>query len=508
LIFAQILQNVLITIIKPAHIGISFFFLILKMRSTVISGCCLLLCFTAGSQTYNYYFGNLHAHTAFSDGNKDSASTGVGRPDGSYAYAKLSQDFDFLGISEHNHYNANHNPGFKLPCYQAGINMANAANQDGAFAALFGMEYGVSSTNNGHVVIYGFNQLIGWESNVGGQAGNNYNIFNAKGDYDGLFKKVKNNPAAFAYLAHPYWTDFTRNGDDSTAIAFSAYNAAYDSAIVGVPLRSGNAFSTFEDYSDYSTGDYFNYYKKMLYIGYHLGIGYDHDNHYTNFGRSNGGRLVILAPALTRANIITAMQHMHFYGSDDANAKIEFTMNGNIMGSVVTGNYYPAFNVVHNDADGEQADTIRIWRGNKNSGGLWAQTLQTVLHNNTATLTDHTIVPGIEYYYFAEIKQADGQWIVTSPIWYTASGNVSIQENNPGIVFNYFPNPVSKNVNISFSEPDDYIISILDISGRTVFENLFHNKNISIDLSELQQGIYTLRVKCKTVLASKKLVIE
>ncbi len=463
---------------------------------------------SVSSQTYNYYFGNLHAHTAFSDGNKDSAASGVGRPDGSYAYAKLSQNFDFLGISEHNHYSAIRSPGFKLPRYQAGLNMADAANQDGTFLSLFGMEYGISSGNNGHVIIYGFNQLIGWETDIVGQAGNNYDIYNPKTDYDALFKKIKNNPNAFAYLAHPYWTDFTTNGNDTTAIAFYKYNATYDSAIVGLPLRSGNAFSTSNDYGDYSTSDYFNYYKKMLYIGYHLGIGYDHDNHYTNFGRSNGGRLVIVAPSLTRANLYTAMQKMNFYGSDDSNAKVEFTMNGNIMGSIVSGNYYPTFNVVHNDLDGEQADTIRIWRGNKNSGGLWAQIVKTTLKNNTTTYTDKSLISGTEYYYFADIKQADGQWIVTSPIWYTASTDVSIKNNTNEIQFNYFPNPVSKQLSISVADIYKYTISISDVSGREIYSSHHSEKAVSIDLSNFAKGIYSLTLKTENDSVTKRLIVE
>lgn len=477
------------------------------MRFQFVLCCCLLFVASAVSQTYNYYFGNLHAHTAFSDGNKDSLSSGVAGPDGSYAYAKLSHDLDFLGISEHNHYNASHNPGFKLPCYQAGLNMANAANQDGIFAALFGMEYGVSSTYHGHVIIYGFNQLIGWESNVGGQSGNNYSIFNAKDDYDGLFRKVKNNSVSFAYLAHPYWSDFSKNNSDTAALAFSAYNAMYDSAIVGMPLRSGKAFSTFATYSDYAADDYFSYYKKMLYLGYHLGIGYDHDNHYTNFGRSNGGRLVILAPSLTRANIISAMQQMHFYGSDDSNAKIEFSMNGHIMGSQMNGNYYPSFTLLHNDADGEQADTLRIWRGNRNSGGLWAQPVQMVLHNNTLSFTDRNIMPGIEYYYFADIKQADGQWIVTSPIWYTASGNLAVKGNNCELSFTCFPDPSRGALHLGFDEPDEHTVQLHDVSGRVVLETTLHDKSAEINLPGLQAGVYLLRVRGKEGQALKKILL-
>lgn len=460
------------------------------------------------SQTYNYYFGNLHAHTAFSDGNKDSATSGVGRPDGSYAYAKLSDNFDFLGISEHNHYSANHNPGFKQPLYQAGLSMANAANQDGIFLSLFGMEYGISSKYNGHVIVYGFNQLFGWESSAPGVAGNNYDVFNAKSDYDGLFRKVKNNPNAFCYLAHPDFSDYTTDGTYATALSNAPYNAAYDSAIVGIPLRSGLATSAMTDYSDYSIGNYFNYYKKLLYIGYHLGIGYDHDNHYTNFGRSNGGRLVILAPSLTRTNLTTAMQYMHFYGSDDSNAKIDFNLNGNIIGSILTASVYPTLNVIHNDPDGEQADTIKIWKGHKNSGGLWAEIVHITNQNNTLIYTDQNIIPGIEYYYFAEIRQADGQWIMTSPIWYTAEGTVAIKENTQDIKFNYFPNPVSKKLNISLAECDDYIIYLLDISGRVIMKKNIFEKETVIDLSGMPPGLYSLNIKNKITFVSKKLIVE
>lgn len=469
---------------------------------------CLFLFFNLRSQTYNYYFGNLHAHTAFSDGNKDSVATGVGRPDGSYAYAKLSHNFDFLGISEHNHYSSNHNPGFKLSRYQPGLNMADAANQEGSFLALYGMEYGISSGNNGHVIIYGFNQLIGWESNVGSTPGDNFDIYNAKSDYDGLFKKVKNNISAFAYLAHPYWTDFTTDGTDATALALSAYNAAYDSAIVGMPLRSGNAFSAFTDYSDYSTSNYFDYYKKMLYLGYHLGIGYDHDNHYTNFGRSNGGRLVILAPSLTRLNLYGAMQQMHFYGSDDSNAKVEFSMNGKIMGSVLNGNIYPTFNVIHNDPDGELADTIRIWRGNKNSGGLWAEVVKTTFKSNTSTFTDNDMETNVEYYYFADIKQADGHWIVTSPIWYRGTAPVFVNDNDKLLDFQYFPNPVSHQLNVSVPFEERFVVSISDVSGREIYNKEFAQKDITINLSVFATGIYSLKVTSGKYSLAKRLVVE
>ena len=202
------------------------------------------------AQTLNYYYGNLHSHSGYSDGNKDSLTSGASKPSQNYAFAKLSLHFDFLGISEHNHYSSNNNPGMIRTSYALGLAQAAAANTS-TFLTLYGMEWGTSATPNGHVVVYGFNQLIGWEASTPGLAGPNYDIFNAQTDYDGLFKKVKNNPNAFCYLAHPYKNDYNY-------LALNSYNAAYDSAIVSSPFRNGLAFSTVITYTDYPLSNYFD----------------------------------------------------------------------------------------------------------------------------------------------------------------------------------------------------------------------------------------------------------
>jgi hypothetical protein len=467
----------------------------------------LLPALTIYGQQLNYYFGNLHAHTAFSDGNKDSVSSGVYKPDGSYTYAKASSNFDFLGISEHNHYSSARNPGFKRPRYQEGLDMADAANEEGKFLSLFGLEYGVSSSYNGHVIIYGFNQLIGWETSAPGLTGYNYDVFNAKTDYDGLFTKVKNNQNSFCYLAHPNFDDFSTAGNEATALAYADYNSGYDSAIVGMPLRSGLATSPGDTYSDYPQGNYFNYYKKLLYLGYHLGIGYDHDNHYTNFGRGNGGRLVILAPGLTRANLFSAMKKMNFYGSDDANAKVHFEADGRIMGSVFSGSVYPTLKVIHNDEDGEDADTIKIWKGHRKSGGLWAEIIHMSLGNNTATYTDYDVQTDIEYYYFAEIRQKDGQWIMTSPVWYTPQPPVDVKGHN-GLRVTLFPNPVSRSLSISTTSGLPVHFSLVSAGGQKVLERRFDSPSFVVDMNGIVKGIYFVEIRSGRFVKTDKVVVE
>jgi hypothetical protein len=461
---------------------------------------------TLSAQTYNYYFGNIHAHTGFSDGNQDSLISGISTPAGAYAFAKNSQNFDFLGISEHNHYSSNNNPGFEIQNWSRGLNQADAANEEGNFLCFFGMEWGVSSNYNGHVLIYGYPQLIGWESPPGSPSVN-YQVYNAKNDYDALFRKVKNQPDAFLTLAHPGLNDYSTAGTAESSLLNSPYNSAYDSAIVGTPLRNGIYNSATTDYTAYPTGNYFEYYRLALAKGYHLGMTYDHDNHNSTFGRATAGRLVILAPQLTRYHFYDAMKKMRFYGSDDWNAKVDFKVNGKIMGSIFEGDTDAHIQVVHSDPDGELADSIKIWKGISKNAVL-PSVISITKQSNAITFVDTNLSPENEYYYFAEIKQMDGQWIVTSPVWYKQTLVSAVKENCFFPEFNFFPNPVSRRLSISAAIADDYKISILDVSGRIIYQAHYKDKDYGIDLSDFSQGIYTLKLENSRSYSAKKLVVE
>lgn len=445
-----------------------------------IFGCLLVVTFcNIYSQTLNYYFGNLHSHTYYSDGNKDYPASGCNNPTCSYNYAKASLHFDFLGITEHNHASA----GLSISEFHSGYAQAESANQEGIFLCLWGIEWGVlTNSSDGHVIIYGFDdKLLGWE--VG-----NYDIYVAKSDYDALFRKVKNNPNAFCYLAHPGNNNFGY-------LSSNPYNATYDSAIVAVPFRSGPAFSTNTSYSDYPAGDYLNYYKILLAKGYKIGCGYDHDNHYTTFGRCNAGRLVILAPSLTTTDFYYAMKNMHFYGSDDWNAKIDFKVNAtNIMGDIVTSSFNPTITVVHNDEDGEMADSIKLWTGYSGSG-VMPSVIQVVKNNNLLNFVDNSINLNMQRYYFIEIVQQDGQRIVTSPIWYTKDTTAYVSSlSNQNNLFLIFPNPIRDILSVS-SLIGDYDLKIYDVMGRITIVQHIDQNNGNIDITDIPGGIYFIQIE-------------
>ncbi len=368
----------------------------------------IVLCTLVQAQTYNFYFGNIHAHSGYSDGNKDSVTSGMSTPIEDFLYAQNSQHIDFYGISEHNH----HSAGMAHTAnYHQGIADANAATTTD-FVAMYGMEWGVIN-NGGHVIIYGYDSLIGWEDGY-------YDVFNGQYDYAALWNKINAVPNAFGYLAHPDFADY--NSLFSTTAGVSA-----DNAIVGMAARSGPAFSTNSNYSNPTSGNYIARYNDALKMGYHLGVGLDHDTHYSVFGRQTKGRLVVLAETLTRDNILDAFRNMRFYSSDDWNCKVNFAINSNVMGSVVTQAGSPTLSVTVADDDGsETSATIQVFYGVPGSGVN--PTVLTTANNTTTLNYTHTIANNTEYYYYLKITQADGDIIWTSPIWYTRNDGVT---NNP-----------------------------------------------------------------------------
>jgi hypothetical protein len=362
----------------------------------------LLSSFTCvNAQTYNYYYGNIHSQTSYSDGNQDSATSLITKPIQAFNYAKNSQHIDFYGISDHNHASAGMS---SLASYHQGIADANLANNDGSFVAMYGFEWGVIS-GGGHVIIYGSDSLMGWDNGL-------FDIYVPKSDYTTLWNKVKARPNTFAYLCHPNTTDFG-------GILTAAVNSSADSAIVGMAGKSGPAFSTNTTYSDPSTSTaYITQYNYALRQGYHVGVGLDHDTHNSVFGRQTAGRLVVLAQSLTRANIYDAFKKMRFYCSDDWNVKVNFQIQNQPMGSIITHSGTPTLSITVTDPDiSESVSSIAVYCGIPGSGSN-PTVLTTATGTSSLVYTHAAVANNSNYYYYLLITQADGNKIWTSPIWY------------------------------------------------------------------------------------------
>ena len=367
----------------------------------------LLFCQGASAQHLNYYYGNMHAHTSYSDGNKDSLVSGMTTPLQGFNYAKQSTQIDFYGISEHNHYSA----GMQSPIYfKKGLDDANAATVDGQFVAMYGMEWGVISSG-GHILVYGFDSLCGWDFGAS-------EIQVAEANYSKLFSTINRKSGSFACLAHPQFDDFGN-------LFTQPYSSNADNAIAGIALRSGPAFSTNSAYSNPSSSNFVSKYNDALKRGYHLGPGIDHDTHNSVFGRQTKARTVVLAPLLNRAEIYNGFKQRRFYASDDWNVEVDFTIQNMPMGSIISNVGNPTLQVTINDPDNEATTSITIYSGVAGSGNAATQ-LTSVSNTNTINYT-HNATSNLEYYYYLYIVQADGDKIWTAPIWYTRNDNLVVQ---------------------------------------------------------------------------------
>ncbi|WP_255156477.1 lamin tail domain-containing protein [Ferruginibacter sp. HRS2-29] len=348
-------------------------------------------------QPYSIYFGNLHAHSSFSDGNADDP---LKTPADDYAFARESMCMDFLGISEHNHTGA----GMKLANWQPGKDQA-IASTSANFVALYGMEWGVID-DGGHAVVYGMDSLLGWED---GQ----YQVLVPKGNFSGaggLFEKVNQKGGnAFTYLAHPVITDYNN-------IFSNTYSLDADNAIVGTALESGPAFSTSISYNNAGVPmGFLDFYKILLSKGYHVGPLIDHDNHNLTFGRTARTRLAVIAPDLTEQSLLSAVKQMRFYATEDCSAKVRFTVAGEQMGAIMIRPGTPQLNVQYETSS--PVSSVKVMYGEPGSGSFPVQL--TTLAPGVSTYTDATLPNFGQRYYYFDITETDGTRIITSPIWYT-----------------------------------------------------------------------------------------
>jgi hypothetical protein len=434
--------------------------------------------------------GNLHAHSSYSDGNQDGAAV---TPLQDFQYAAASLHSDFLGISDHNHSQA----GMSLPNYARGLAQADQATT-ASFVALYGMEWGVIS-GGGHVVVYGVNQLLGWEPG-------NYDVFVARNDYSSLFREINRRPGAFATLAHP-------NRSDYSNLAYAAFSPRADSAIVGTVLRSGPATSTNTTYTNPSPGSYTGTYTTLLSRGYHVGISLDHDNHNTTFLRTTPGRLVVLAPALTKADLLDAMRQRHFYASDDWNAEASFTLNNQPMGTIFTDQTQPSVSVSVSDVDNEAVSSIRVLRGEPGSGVLPVVVASAAPGATALTYVDSQTNNTTAYYY-AVISQVDGDTIVTSPIWHTRTIVTGTKPQGEQLALDVFPNPTAGVATLSYYLPTAGAVQaeVYDAVGRRVVRLAGGERQLAgphtLAVPALAPGLYTVRLSHETGTAYRKLVVE
>lgn len=335
-------------------------------------------CAGAESGTWHFYFGHLHSHTSYSDG--------ALAPEDAYAHARDAAGLDFLGITEHGYYMFE-NPGH----WQALLETAKRFNEPGRFVAFRGTEW---THGAGHISVIeapepcsrdeqiSFSDLVSWMQGKGGIASFNHPGRNEQGN----------------------WDDFR-------------FSLAGNKTIRLLEVGSGPyARNTFYEAS----------YIRALDRGWQLGAINSQDNHRADWGTAADTRTGVVAGALTREDIIEALRAMRTYSSEDRNARVRFTGNGEWMGSTLPLGQVQ-FEVDVSDPD--PADAVHKVEVKSNRGVVIREFRQDDSDSapGRAFHKVFTVDPGQGYnWYYLRIEQEDGDVIITSPIWVRSPSDLMI----------------------------------------------------------------------------------
>jgi len=277
--------------------------------------------------TYHAYFGDLHAHTSWSDGWE-------GTPADAYAAAKAG-GADFMATTDHAHYIV----GSPWADTQA---MAAAATTS-TFVAIPGYEYWMPSS--GECNVFGTaNMPPSLTSSTTGQSnpGNRAKSWDAIAAlYDWLVAPAQ--AGAVAQYNHPHY--MTKDFQE-----YDGWSAARDQGM-GM-LEIDNEGTIAEDS-----------FVLALDKGWHVMPTCNSDTHYPNWIAGYEFRTVLLATSLTPAGLYDAMRNQRGYGTEDKNLRVAYTLNGAVMGSTLAApatSYAARIHVEDPDGAGDAISGLEI----------------------------------------------------------------------------------------------------------------------------------------------------
>ncbi len=399
---------------------------------------------------YNVYYGSLHNHTGYSDGQ--------GTPTQAYQYAQEIGQQDFFGLSDH---------GELLSSTEWNNikSAANNANIEGVYTTFYGFEWS-SFWSYGHVSVFNTTDYCGYP---------------AVGSFNSLLTWI-NSRNGIAFFNHP--------GSDN--LAYTEYDHFTDppsSKFVGIELwNDHNGFSTYY-YNDgfYSNDGNKSYYDEALIRGWKIGAAGSDDNHSATWGTATPMRMAVLAPANTRTDIMNALIARRFYSTIDKNLALSFKINGFEMGSsVAAGNYDVAIAVT--DADNEIFTQIQLIKnGAVINNWFISDAAPTYSYNVTSVTGD---------YYYVKVTQSDGNEAISSPIFITAPPNqpplVQITSPVNGAEYNTGATIL---INATASDPDGTINKVEFYAGTSKLGEDF-TAPYEFSWANVQNGNYALI--CKT----------
>ena len=376
--------------------------------------------FTIGEATFQRYFGQLHSHTQYSDG--------AGSLESALDYVKKlpdSANVDFVAFTDHSNY----------------FDKSGAANPEGALYDMTkATEYSQQTWKSYKDAVAAFNAenagsmvaIAGFEMTWSGGPGH-INTFNTPGIVS-RNNTTLNNKTKDAGLQAYYKLLSQTEGVDSISqfnhpgttfgnfIDFGYWDAVVDTRMYMVEVGNGEG--------QIGAGGYYPSYEQYIMAldkGWHVAPTNNQDNHKGRWGNANDARDVILTDDFSESGIYAALRARRMYATEDKNLELDYTVNGNMMGSIIDVPEKLNFEISFNDPD--RTDSIAKVELVVNSGKV------AYTWDSAADLTKGSVSVKLapEYtYYFVRVTEADGDLAVTAPVWVGESLKLGISKAECG----------------------------------------------------------------------------
>ena len=376
--------------------------------------------FTIGEATFQRYFGQLHSHTQYSDG--------AGSLESALDYVKKlpdSANVDFVAFTDHSNY----------------FDKSGAANPEGALYDMSqATEYSQETWKAYKDAVAAFNTenagsmvaIAGFEMTWSGGPGH-INTFNTPGIVS-RNNTTLNNKTKDAGLQAYYKLLSQTEGVDSISqfnhpgttfgnfIDFGYWDAVVDTRMYMVEVGNGEG--------QIGAGGYYPSYEQYIMAldkGWHVAPTNNQDNHKGRWGNANDARDVILTDDFSESGIYAALRARRMYATEDKNLELDYTVNGNMMGSIIDVPEKLNFEISFNDPD--RTDSIAKVELVVNSGKV------AYTWDSAADLTKGSVSVELapEYtYYFVRVTEADGDLAVTAPVWVGESLKLGISKAECG----------------------------------------------------------------------------
>ena len=183
------------------------------------------------------------------------------------------------------------------------------------------------------------------------------------------------------------------------------------------------------------------------------------------------------------------------------------------MGSIFADQVPASLSVSISDADNEPVSSVRVLRGVPGSGVAPVVVATAAAGATALSYVDPQGVNTTAYYY-AVIAQADGDSIVTSPIWYTRRIITGTTTATEELALAVFPNPTAGTATLSYYLPTAGAVQaeVFDAVGRRVVRLTKDERqgagSHTLAVPALVPGLYTVRLLYDGAAVYRKLTVE